>query len=375
MKIIEKEGFTTSMYKALVNEVGIQKRIIHNNIIRVRSYVESSKRLYIIMEYASKGSLFKLLRKKERFTEREAFYFFIQICSAIHFLHKHKVMHRDIKPENLLLTKEGVLKLCDFGCCTRYTNKTKVDYCGTVEYMAPEVLRHEVYDEKIDVWSLGVLLYEMLHGHTPYQERVINRHLPKPFFNKLSEDIKELIEALLDNDASRRPEVWEIFNYPWVKRMQREFQIKDNTIPNKTQTLKDIKRPISRSLVYRQPIKNAQGDPIVEFKDDLYTKRNQVISNTTLDTICESKATEVVFENKKSSYKKDRRLVHSLVNPISLNTTKKSTCENSIKEVFVDCMCEEATASSVKASGFRVSINRLINSSCMRRVKVLKEER
>jgi len=387
MKIIEKEGFTASMYQALVNEVEIQKRIIHSNIIRLISYSENSKRLYIIMEYGSEGNLFRLLRKKGNFTEHEAFFYFIQTCSAIHFLHRHKIMHRDIKPENLLITKEGALKLCDFGCCTRYSDKRKTDSFGTVEYMAPEVARHEEYDEKIDVWSLGVLLYEMLHGHTPYKERINTKHFPKPFFNQLSEDVKELIEALLNNDASKRPEVWEVFNYPWVRRMQREFQIKnkDNILPNDYRRSKHRRGPISRSLVYNQPINNIKEKPIVEFRDDLYSKNNHVISNITLDTICESKVTEIISDSKESSYRKDIRHISSLASPISTKVlelnAKRSVCEligNTIKESnepFSNCMCEEGIPFTVKASGFRVSIDRVIKNSCKKQVKVLKRER
>lgn len=268
--------------QALLNEIAIQKRMVHENIIRLICHFEDSKNIYIVMEYAKKGSLFHLLRKKKKFAEKDAFFFFIQACSAVHFLHAHHFMHRDIKPENLLVTEMGRLKLCDFGCCAKDDDKNRIDFCGTIEYMAPEVVRKERCDEKADVWSLGILLYEMLHGYTPYHGRndkatvqmILNR---RPRFFDVKDDVKDLVGTMLNAEAGQRPEVWEVFLHPWVKRMQQEFRIPDlakrtsrrasNTLltgrsNNRRNELNDVdaevnrtqasKGPISRSLLYHQ---------------------------------------------------------------------------------------------------------------------------
>ena len=192
--------------------------------------------IYIIMEYANKGNLFRLIKKKKKLTEKESFFFFTQVCSVVHFLHSHKLMHRDIKPENLLISENGIIKLCDFGNCASSDNRKT--FCGTIEYMAPEILNRTRYDEKADIWSLGILLYEMLHGHAPYHGRTdkdtISMILNNKFeFDDIKEDAKELIRALIKENPSERPEAWEIFTYPWMKRLQVEFGIAE--IPEEIQ--------------------------------------------------------------------------------------------------------------------------------------------
>jgi len=105
--------------------------------------------------------------------ERKAFNFFIQTAAAVHFLHINDFVHRDLKPENLLLDENNMIKLCDFGWCVQIAEDgPRKTFCGTYEYMAPEVINEIPYDKTIDVWSLGILLYELLHGYSPF--RVFN---------------------------------------------------------------------------------------------------------------------------------------------------------------------------------------------------------
>jgi len=262
MKIIQKGAVDNpKALQYLVNEIEIQKRIVHENIIRLYNYFEDSKNLYIIMEYAKKGSLFQLVRKKRKLSEKEAFFFFAQACSAIYFLHTHDLIHRDIKPENLLIMKSGILKLCDFGCCVKSNTGDRMTFCGTAEYMAPEIIKRDGYREKADVWSLGILLYEMLHGYAPYHGRknqeVFGRIIDnKPVFCNIKNDSIDLIKSLINQDPSGRPEIWEIFMHPWMKRMQQEFGIKEQITPlheqhksNKSTSDKP-KGPIAKSLLY-----------------------------------------------------------------------------------------------------------------------------
>ena len=288
MKIIEKGAIgNPTVLKSLVNEIEIQKRIVHENIIRLFSHVEDHKNIYIIMEYASKGTLFQLIRRKGKLSQKEAFFFFTQACSAVHFLHTHKLMHRDIKPENLLVTERGILKLCDFGCCTHCDSNDRMTFCGTIEYMAPEIVKREGYGEKADIWSLGVLLYELLHGYAPFhgrrdQETVSMIIENKIGFGEIPEDAKDLVRTMMKEDPKQRPEAWEIFLHLWMKRMQKEFGISEakakenNSISNEgkksesdaggilspTNSLLDVKKgPIARSLIYNPKRVSAQDLP------------------------------------------------------------------------------------------------------------------
>ncbi len=101
-------------------------------------------------------------------SENEAFIHFIQATSALFFLHDHNLVHRDLKPENLLIDENNVIKLADYGACVEMTLGNRITFCGTYEYMAPEMLKEKPYNQGIDVWSLGILLYELLHGYSPF---------------------------------------------------------------------------------------------------------------------------------------------------------------------------------------------------------------
>ncbi len=250
MKTIEKKYVgNSSMLKSLTREIEIHKSLLHENIIRLYEHTEDSKNIYLLMEYAAKGSLFHFIRSKGKLTEKEAFYFFAQACNAVNFLHKNNLIHRDIKPENMLITQNGILKLCDFGCCTPCGNGERKTFCGTVEYMAPEIVKREGYREKADVWSLGVLLYEMLHGYSPFHGRrdqdTINQILENKltFGTQVKEDARELVTDMLVEDPKARPCIAELFVYRWARRLQEEFKIKDRIVPSEDSKQSEAKPP------------------------------------------------------------------------------------------------------------------------------------
>ena len=108
------------------------------------------------------------MKQSKSFDEKTACYYFTQTCSAVNFLHSNNLVHRDLKPENLLLDSNNNLKLCDFGWCTEISFGNRDTICGTCEYMAPEIINEQPYNCSIDIWSLGVLLYELLHGYSPF---------------------------------------------------------------------------------------------------------------------------------------------------------------------------------------------------------------
>ena len=144
VKLISKRRFSgTLSHMNMKDEIAIHRRLVHENIIRMYANLEDDKYEYLILEYAPKGNLFSYIKSKRYLSETEAFYFFMQACSGIYFLHVNGYVHRDIKPENLLITEDGMLKICDFGWCTQISGK-RFHY-----YLEKHIVEH------LNIWHLN----------------------------------------------------------------------------------------------------------------------------------------------------------------------------------------------------------------------------
>eukprot|EP01016_Furgasonia_blochmanni_P003443 TRINITY_DN11352_c0_g1_i2.p1 TRINITY_DN11352_c0_g1~~TRINITY_DN11352_c0_g1_i2.p1 ORF type:complete len:361 (+),score=54.78 TRINITY_DN11352_c0_g1_i2:61-1083(+) len=186
------------------------------------SYYSNPTHLFLVLEYAEKGSLFSYVVKKKRLSEPEARSIITGVCLGVDYLHKSNIMHRDLKPENILLDRQHNVKLCDLGWCTEISDGKKNTFCGTFEYMAPEMIRREPYDERIDIWAIGILLYELLHGYSPFkgrknEEEAAQNILYKPvaFGGNVSSLAKDLILKVLRHNPEERLSIQGILTHPW----------------------------------------------------------------------------------------------------------------------------------------------------------------
>ena len=262
-------------------EIDIHIRITHPHIIKLFSFSEDRHNFYLAMEYAQKGTLYKLIQQKRGMSEDEAFHYFIQVASAIHFLHSNGFAHRDIKPENILLDKNGSVKLCDFGWCVNVSKGNRITFCGTYEYMAPEMINDEFYDLGIDIWSLGVLLYEMIHGYSPFRAhyflkdaksamKEIFRNIKSNNYSidkNISKECIDLIDQLLTTDTKKRIKINELFLHPWVKKKEKDYFPQYN---NRFITLKDNEIKIGKN--------NMTNCSIMTFKNN-YNKKRELMLN------------------------------------------------------------------------------------------------
>jgi serine/threonine protein kinase len=139
--------------------------------LRLYGYFYDEKRVYLILEYASNGELYNILRKQVRFSEDLASKYIRQMALALQYLHGKHVIHRDIKPENLLLGLKGELKIADFGWSVHAPNTRRMTLCGTLDYLPPEMVEGKEHDKYVDLWSLGVLCYEFLVGAPPFEDQ------------------------------------------------------------------------------------------------------------------------------------------------------------------------------------------------------------
>ena len=227
-KLIQAYGNCQLIY----NEVEIHSKLNHRNIIRLYNMQETEDEFQILLEYAENGNLYSLIQKENGVNETKAYEYFIQMVNAVYFLHQNNIIHRDIKPENILLGDNNLLKLCDFGWAKELTVNNRSTFCGTMEYMAPEIMGSEKYDFGVDVWSLGILLYELIMGHSPFRSKkdrniVIKIKMHDLVFDKnknLSKECIDLIKGLLDSNPLTRLRLKDIFEHPFVIINSQKFK-------------------------------------------------------------------------------------------------------------------------------------------------------
>lgn len=166
--------------KQVRREIEIQSNLRHPNILKLYGHFHDSKRIFLILEFAGKGELYKHLRRENRFPEWKAAQYIAQMASALRYLHRKHVIHRDIKPENILMGIHGEIKISDFGWSVHAPNNRRATLCGTLDYLPPEMIKpgskDNWYNEKVDLWSLGVLTYEFLVGEAPFEDTPIMTH-------------------------------------------------------------------------------------------------------------------------------------------------------------------------------------------------------
>ncbi|KAF4555543.1 Serine/threonine-protein kinase ark1-like protein [Elsinoe fawcettii] len=225
LKVLHKSELQQGkVEKQVRREIEIQSNLAHPNILRLYGHFHDSKRIFLILEFAGKGELYKHLRKEQRFPEWKAAQYIAQMAAALKYLHKKHVIHRDIKPENILVGIHGEIKISDFGWSVHAPNNRRQTMCGTLDYLPPEMLRGKDdnwYNEKVDLWSLGVLTYEFLVGEAPFedtpvmtQRRIARGEMSIPNF--VSPEARDLIKRLLVLDPEKRLSLAEVQQHPWI---------------------------------------------------------------------------------------------------------------------------------------------------------------
>lgn len=214
LKVLHKSELQQGkVEKQVRREIEIHSNLRHPNILRFYGHFHDSKRVFLILEFAGKGELYKHLRRENRFPEWKAAQYIAQMAAALKYLHKKHVMHRDIKPENILVGIHGEIKISDFGWSVHAPNNRRNTMCGTLDYLPPEMIKpgsqENYYNEKVDLWSLGVLTYEFLVGEAPFedtpvmtQRRIARGEMTVPNF--VSSEAKNLI-LRVSIRKSRRP--------------------------------------------------------------------------------------------------------------------------------------------------------------------------
>jgi len=245
IKIIKTRDLNKKAHEILEEEISIMEMIKQNphpNIVRCYDVIrkEQTHELYIIMEYCDSGDLRNILRKPIK--EKYAQFYFSQLANGLRYLDKHFIIHRDIKPKNILLTNSRrILKIADFGFAKRFGEKSLHEtICGSPLYMAPEIMNSNMYNNQTDLWSIGMILYEMLYGNHPFgscktipelKEKLAKNIIEIPPSNTKNKDVTDdcisLLKHLLQKQATERIS-WEgFFIHPWINTYQYTTKMHD----------------------------------------------------------------------------------------------------------------------------------------------------
>lgn len=217
-KQLEKAGVEHQLRR----EVEIQSHLRHPNILRLYGYFHDAARVYLILEFAPKGELYGELQRCGTFDDQRSATYIMELADALRYCHSKAVIHRDIKPENLLLGANGELKIADFGWSVHTPSSRRSTLCGTLDYLPPEMIEGKTHDEKVDLWSLGVLCYEFLVGRPPFETKSHEetyRKISRVEFTypaHVSNGSRDLINRLLKHNPMHRLPIQGVMEHPWV---------------------------------------------------------------------------------------------------------------------------------------------------------------
>ena len=240
IKVIQKSGIIEQKLVNQMNrEIEIMYLLNHPHCLRLKNHFEDDDNFYLVMPLATKGQLYKLLKRAHKFDERTTAQILRETISALQYLHSFKppIIHRDIKPENLLLNESGRILLADFGWSNfKNDGDIRKTFCGTPEYIAPEMLRKEGHDHRIDIWSIGVLMFELLSGYSPFcaktnQDLYANiRKLKINWPPDMPPLAKNLISKILKLNPKDRLSLEDILNHQWFQQTKMLKPLLQNTL-------------------------------------------------------------------------------------------------------------------------------------------------
>ena len=272
MKVLRKERIMgQNLLKYAIAERNVLSLTQHPFIVKLNYSFQSSTKLFLVLEYCPNGDLAKHLLFEKRFSEKRAKFYLCEVLLALENLHERDVIFRDLKPDNVVLDEEGHCKLTDFGLSKEGVSENTYaqSFCGSIAYLAPEMLKKQGHGKAVDWYLLGVLFYEMLIGITPFftlrKEEIFHNieygELKIPDF--VSKEASELLRGLLERDPNKRlgskNDAQEIKEHPYFK------DVNWDDVYNKK-----IKPPIFMN--YMSKIIHLYHKPRLFTNDDLFSK-------------------------------------------------------------------------------------------------------
>lgn len=253
IKVLEKYRIKDSSdVERVSREIRILKQVNHPNIVKLYEIIETSKTIFLIMEFVPCGELFDYIVARSRLTEEQAGHFYTQILSGLEYLHKQNIIHRDLKPENLLLDENNNIKIVDFGLSFLDTTGDLLKTaCGSPCYAAPEMIAGKKYKGKnVDVWSCGIILFAMVCGYLPFEDPNTSTLYKKIMAGHykcakwVSIEAQDLMKKILNVSPEYRYTIDNIRNHPWFSKFSSLNMHKSVNYLNKSdeEVLKNIQK-------------------------------------------------------------------------------------------------------------------------------------
>ena len=251
MKVIRKDVLIEyDQIESTLLEKDILQKADHPFLVGMEYVFQTEMKIFFVMKFIRGGELFMHLRKARQFNEERAKFYTLTVAIALGHLHKQNIIYRDLKPENVLMGEDGYVCLTDFGLAKILEqNEQAFSFCGTPEYLAPEILEEKGHAFPVDWWALGILAYEMIVGFPPFYTGSPNNQKmyaliqSKPVFFpdakkhgiSMSDDCKSFISSCLNKDPSKRlgttGSVDDIINHPWFDNIDKEALLAKKIVP------------------------------------------------------------------------------------------------------------------------------------------------
>ena len=326
----------------LIKEFKLLRNLNHINIIKVYDIIsEENNKIYIILEYFKNGDLSKVINNKI-LTEVQSQNYSMQLKDGIKYLYEHNIIHRDLKPQNILVSDENILKICDFGFA-RYFNKDLMlgTLCGSPLYMAPEIMANNKYNNKSDLWSLGIIIYEFLYGKVPFKgtnlielnKNIQENNISYESSRNIPEECIILLSKLLVQDPNNRIEWQHFFNYNWLNNSlleKEENNLLEISISNNSESINTI-----NSYKYSSICNDI--NPSLEFNFNLNTSNNTSNNSSISDNFLSinNPESESESESESDSESESEVNIESSHDKIHIESSSPINIKNTLNESYI----------------------------------------
>jgi len=328
IKQIIIQDMTDNEKKETLNEAAILKKLDHPNIIKFKEVFIQRKpfeALNLVTEYADDGDLEQKIKeqKNKPFTETEILDYFTQVCLALQYLHKKKIIHRNIKSNNIFLMKSGIVKLGIFHI-SKSLKRVEKKMAQSIYYLPPEILSNKPYNVKSDIWALGILLYELLTFKMPFNDQSlpklsikINKGEYAPPSSEYSSEIRDLLKKCLTTNPDIRPSIDEILNLPLIKNrinnklneVQYEQDLSTIMIKKYKDKKKEGKEVLHQDKTAKEPDKKENPEKKIMNDKNKLAKHFKIIKagSTNISTPISLSKINFLMKRKDPNFQKDKK--------------------------------------------------------------------